>query len=367
MTRVPDPLPAATEPLGEREDRGRGRIFVAAIVAVLAAAVTAHGVRSVTASSGAIPEIANFADKFEFWRSHAGEFDVLLFGTSSVFRGIDPTVFDAETARRGTSTRTFNASMPGLKFADQQTFLERYVEASAPTLGWVIVEPNTRVFLAYENVAKERVVMVHDPQNTWALLRLTWSLPGGLRKKITYSANHVLAASYWLLNSGSLARLLFDDTSVTRASDLARTAGFESIEDAYPDQIEYRRSAFSLIVRKMADGQIGSDFSAVSDERLPAVAVDRFREMGSDVERRAKLGWLIMPYFERSRKFRFRNTFADGMLPGVLFDFENPAEDPRGLNPSLFSDRTHVNAAGARHISRVLARAFAAAARNRRD
>ena len=329
------------------------------LIALLAAAITSQGLRTVAATSDAIPQIAHYADKFEFWQSHASEFDVLLFGTSSVFRGIDPVVFDAETARRGEPTRTFNASMPGLKFADQQYFLERYLEAAAPSLAWVIVEPNTRVFLDYDNITKERIIAVHDLRNTWALLRLTWALPDTLRNKIVYSANHALAATYWLVSGGSLARRLFRDTPIDRPPDLERTLGFESIEAAYPDEIQHRRIAFSLIVRGMIDGRIDSDFASASDERLPAVAVDRFREMGRDVEQRAKLGWLVMPYFGKSRNWRFRNTFGDGALPGILFDLEHPAEDDRGPNPRFFSDRTHVSPAGARHFSRVLARSFA--------
>jgi len=362
MTRVPDPLPAATEPRADREGRPAGRALAAAIACLLAVGVTSHALRIVDARSGALPEIANFSDKLEFWRGHSAAFDVLLFGTSSVLRGIDPAVFDAETARLGTPTRTFNASVPGLNFADQHFFLKRYLDAAGPRLAWVIVEPNTRVSLVYSNVTKERVVIVHDPRNTWALLRLTWALPSELRRKIFYSANHTLAGSYWLLNAGSLARRLFGARPSARAPDLANTLGFESIEAAYPDEIEQRRITFALLVRSMANGWFKGVPPAATGAKLPAVATRRFFAIAADVEQRAALGWLIMPYFGSSRSARFRNTFAEGAMPGELFDLESP-----GLpDPRFFSDRTHLNAQGARHFSRVLARSFAAA-RSRRD
>ena len=355
MTRIPDPLP----PPGEGFTSASAVQWLACgLLCIGVGAATAAFVRSTVRSARPPPAIAQFTDKLAFWRAHEAEFDVLIFGTSSVYRGIDPLVFDAETARRGYATRTFNASLPGLKFADEAAFLREYVDAAGASLRWVLVEPNIRVFLKFENVDRERVTRVHDLPNTLDLLRLVAASPFDFGDKLGFAANHVLAATYRAAGAGEIARLIRPAMPPRADPDLARHHGFVSIEATYPDEMRIRDLAFSKLLAGLRDGTIPADFVNDDSSLLPAVATERFLEIADGVSRRARIAWIVMPYFGRSIAQRFRNSYAAGDIPGVLLDLEDPVGSPRARNPRFFSDRTHLNSLGARRTSKHLANRF---------
>ncbi|MCH2173079.1 hypothetical protein MK489_20055 [Myxococcota bacterium] len=353
MTRTPEPLP----PQGEGATRASARqLCLYALLCVTSLLATTSLVRSGVQQSSPLPQVRQLSDKLTFWKENAAEFDVLLFGTSSLYRGIDPRVFDAETARLGAPTRSFNAGIPGLTFADGQRFLEAYLKDAPASLRWVIVEPNTRVWLDYENVTTARVVAVHDSANTLQVLRLLASSRLDFDDKLTSMANHLLAAAYHAVAAGELAR----STASIPASrtPLDEGQGFVAIEDAYPNEIAIRRGAFQKLIESMREGIVSSDFTAVDKSPLPKAATSRFRAIAEGVPDGAEISWVIMPFFGVSKSEPFRTTFASGQLPGTLLDLEDPLESPDGKNPRYFSDRTHLNRQGAHHFSRQLARMF---------
>lgn len=363
MTSPTDPLPP---PSSGRRLVGPVRVAGWVATSLAVALLTAAGLRGLAESltpGDSQLAVAHFSDKIAFWREHGEDFDTLLFGTSSVFRGIDPQRFDAASARAGLETRTFNASMPGLKFADLAFFLDRYLESAPSSLAWVIVEPNTRVYLYRENLTTERVLRVHDPANTASLVRLTWALPIGWRKQLGYGGNHLLAGSYRALGAGSLANVLRPHPTTTTSGDLAHNRGFVDIEQAYPLEVRERRTAFAMLQRGIRSGRIAAPGSVPpTDAHLPEVARRRFAEIAERVTRRARLAWVIMPHFGDSRSQEFRNSFRAGELPGILLDLEDPETSPGHLNPALYSDRTHLSPRGARVFSVRLGRSLAAVA-----
>src|SRR5947207_2206779 len=53
-------------------------------------------------------------EKFAYYAAHASDYDTLFIGTSRVYRGMMPEVFDRLTAEAGRPTHSFNFGVDGM-------------------------------------------------------------------------------------------------------------------------------------------------------------------------------------------------------------------------------------------------------------
>lgn len=68
------------------------------------------------------------AERLSEFRKAADSYDVLFFGSSRVFRGIDPKVFDAEMAERGHPLRSYNLGFPAMRPHELNALLRRVLQ-----------------------------------------------------------------------------------------------------------------------------------------------------------------------------------------------------------------------------------------------
>lgn len=104
---------------------GRGALSMAAFVVALA--VTAHFIGGIDRFAG----VVELEEKFAWFDAHADEYDTLFVGTSRVYRGIMPEIFDRRMAGAGMSAKSFNFGIDGM-FAPEDSFVLEHILARKP-------------------------------------------------------------------------------------------------------------------------------------------------------------------------------------------------------------------------------------------
>ena len=103
-------------------------------------------------------------------------FDTLFLGTSHLYRGVDPALFDDTMAGAGQPTRAFNHAVPGLRAVELRHLLVRLLRADEPrALRWVILDVAPIGWdIEADNLSRDRTVRWHDARALAFMLR--WHL-----------------------------------------------------------------------------------------------------------------------------------------------------------------------------------------------
>ena len=85
------------------------------------------------------PETPRLAEKLSYLESVAGDVDVLVLGSSRVYRDFVPEVFDQSMNSLGCPVRSFNLGVPGLSFGEARMVLDRLAEARDTPFPWLLL------------------------------------------------------------------------------------------------------------------------------------------------------------------------------------------------------------------------------------
>src|SRR5262245_37152928 len=85
-------------------------------------------------------EIATLRDKWEHYGEQKDRYDTLWFGSSRIYRGIMPGLFDQLTSEGGVPTKTFNFGLDGMFPPEDAYVIERALENPPNNLRWVFIE-----------------------------------------------------------------------------------------------------------------------------------------------------------------------------------------------------------------------------------
>ena len=101
--------------------------------------------------------------------AHRDEYDTLFIGTSRVYRGIMPSVFDAATAQAGLPTRSFNFGIDAMFPPEDAYVLEWLIPRHLRRLRWVVIE-SSMLHKEFEGHDPESARFVH--WHDWRRTRL---------------------------------------------------------------------------------------------------------------------------------------------------------------------------------------------------
>ena len=80
------------------------------------------------------------SEKVSYFERHKDDFDTLFIGSSRIYHGIVPQVFDAELTKRGIASASLNLGIDGMSIPESSCFLEKILEQKPARLKWVFVE-----------------------------------------------------------------------------------------------------------------------------------------------------------------------------------------------------------------------------------
>ena len=301
-------------------------------------------------------------------------YDTLLFGSSRLYRGIDPAVFDAETARRGRATRSFNLAFAGMKPHEANALLRRVLSDPPAKLRYVLIEiddwspeiseplPNQRAQNAERYSA--RALAWHDNTELLSVLRSLWLSDRSLTDRIDLALSHI---SHWgvrLLNIGSAARAARREvdakpdppTSRRGFTPYVRADYLQGFTGGFRQQFVESRDEYEAALEAMREPEAADSPSPRYNHAALAAQIAFVRAAGLEAI------YVLPPRGEPTP--HLSALAAQRALP-TLLDFSSPDLDPELFAIDHRFDDQHVNPRGAKVFSRRLAEEFVRAVKAR--
>jgi hypothetical protein len=302
------------------------------------------------------PNIGDVGSKLRFFAAHKNDFDTIFVGSSRVYYGVSPSVFDQVLAENGIPSRSFNFGGSGMSPPEEFYVLEQILTVNPPNL--------KRVFLEIDDIQtiwppgdrpSQRVVYWHDTKNTGLIVRkiLDLDLREPLKRKLRMLrkarqpiARHLML---WARNISNQGRA-FDLTEsfLGRNQSEWETVG-PKVDGHFPLTKEISGEKEFAYEKELAREQ-GAGLGDVALDRYADQAyrrlADRIRSTG------AAPVFLVAPIFPQ-----FPSRFS-GPPPGLLLAYNKPSLYPKFYQRAARADAHHLNSAGATEFTTRMALDF---------
>jgi hypothetical protein len=167
------------------------------LVAAVAFVIVAGAWELVITRLGARPAIPEpFKTKIDLCLNTPGV-DTVFIGSSRYFHGIDPAQFDAETARDGMPTHSYNLGFDALDFPELKFVFQQVLnDPRSKNLKYILIEPSLRVRLAPGLEHSQREIILHDAASSQSLASFILNGNHDWKRKL-----------FWLYEQGSVTAL----------------------------------------------------------------------------------------------------------------------------------------------------------------
>lgn len=306
------------------------------------------------------PKMDEIQPKLDYLALHPGEFDTFFFGSSRIYHHVLPGIFDQLSAEAGVPTRSFNMGIDGMWQPEVGFFLEHFLALHPHGIRWIFLEA-TPVRSAMENDEIDTIrgeywhdlkytemvwrsaLVHHEPAKhpTWAS---RWERLSAIEMDFW---PHWIAFSERTLNLGAVVDVLQEKLGVEGKQP--KKPGYDGYDAAHrPKEIQpAERAMYESQFAKREVQPPGVDYA-------DSVSQEAFRDLLERIEREtgAKIV-LIGPPTLNLRHFHPR---PEGRWP--ILDFWDLTKYPELYDINVRQDTDHVNVAGAKIFTKLLAERF---------
>ncbi len=366
----------------------------------LALGVGAFLVVSIALRTG-LPPLPESALATKLAAVRPGDIDLLFVGSSSVYRHVDPALFDTLTSEAGEPTHSYNFGVPAMETLESLYALRSLLSQDAlrENLEWVVLDARQAGYsLAGNNHLTARVAQWHDLQTTWLAVRLVFESSEPWEWKLEQVWRHGFAALLRLGNVGRLQELLSstlsgnahsragvtqERASVRRMERGRNDDGFAPLDWAagqadplqqrflYERQLSWEAESERLLAQldRAPEGRprrlLTQAGTARKDQRLTQAEQDLLHDIVNELQSRGIQVLFMNSPDVRQREFFARAGLDAGLIPELL-DTDRPDLYPALFRNSTRFDRDHLNEQGAEVYTRVLAQEFLKAVKRAR-
>ncbi|HIJ66032.1 MAG TPA: hypothetical protein HPP77_08780 [Candidatus Hydrogenedentes bacterium] len=319
--------------------------------------------------------------KLNHLQQQIDRYDVVFIGSSLVYRGVDPAVFNEELSKRGWQLDSFNFGVPGIQFEEMGLLIERMVAMNPERLKWLVIDLHSLSYLlGSTGWYTKRHVAWHTPSATLNACVRLWGGRKRFATKLNLTRVHLGHLVMKCLNIGRGGQLL--DGSPETPTE--RNRGYESLEMSYRTAVEsggdsaekqlaerarvldvyrkfYSEDVSALKTRIQDDSETDGALPGAFDRLLLARQNKRIREAGMMPL------YFVMPadptVFPIGLPARALHRAGDIVLIG---DYHDPLNLPELFAPKNRYDRNHMSETGARLLSELLAADFVRTAERHR-
>lgn len=300
-----------------------------------------------------LPEVAGVTRKLRFLREHNTEIDTIFVGSSRVYHGVNPAVFDKEMAAAGEPTHSYNLGIDGMLPPETFFVVDRILAEKPRGLRWVFIElEDVQVSVAPDHIKTRRALYWHDWERSWTIIRKLLELDEPEKwkqKRVRLFRNRSALLTDVLLYARNLA-------NIGRAFDLLGLVPKD--DDLPPSDYEPRGDGYAPTSVQMDPKQIvrfrGWLESEQSNPRPREV--DRYADVAFRKCADAFRAIAVTPiFFVMPGSRTFLPTSLRDPSPEIVFAFNDPNRYPSLYLSSARIDEGHLNAAGAEDLSKLLA------------
>lgn len=294
--------------------------------------------------------------KWSQFERQADECDVLFLGTSRIYRHLDPAAFDAALYEQGIRVRSFNLGMPRMSILEAQELADRLVARRPQRLKLVVLEPMLFIF-DLDNWSAEREMATHDLRGTHLAVSNTL---GAERRhgtawldRLCYAMPHVLSFACREVNLGLADPLIFPPCPQRPGPpppDIDALAGYGPLPVRNDPNAPWRERFRRFLALPQPPDWNGASLSA---EELAFFQhlIGRIRQTGAEV------AFLLGPRAKRdSHTVAVLESHPEHFADVPLLDYLRGHGPQTLYQLDYWYDFDHLNAVGARELSRRVAR-----------
>lgn len=306
------------------------------------------------------PRLPVLSEKRAHFLAHADDYDAVFIGSSRVYRGIVPQIFDAGMQARGHTVRSFNFAMEAV-WPPESLYRVREFLRLRSRVRWVFIEllpVNPRI--TPENAGTLRSIYWHDWRHTtlaWREIASQNAFTTG--EKCAWFALH---AELFLRRLSHVSRAAdWLEPRLQPRVDVEKTARKEFIFNTpWIDAEGFVPEPATPMTPEVAAAfhqQAAAYAQSLTPVALSAHLRDELRDLAATVRASGATPiFVITPSITRAENFT--DLRAEG-IDADLISFKDPARFPALYDPALHFDGPHLNERGARELSRLLAEEFA--------
>ncbi len=311
-----------------------------------------------------LPELIQ--SKLDHFREHKDEYDVVFIGSSMIQRHIIPSEFDRRMKKQGHEVRSFNFGIPAMRFHEADLVIDRLLSVNSKQLKWLVIEVRaSKEAFDKRNWFSERYIHWHTPSVTLSVIADTLGQDQSFAVKAEFvlgHMEHMLIRSFHVGAGRSVVREvpLFHRLFPKEERQRIGKQGFISLDRrlrAGGGRIRRRRArflkhqeSFQQRVEVAREKTKEKPWLKESDKRRRLDQAIRVRKAGIDPI------FFVGPVLEARGIARLA---AENDLI-TLFAYNDPERYPNLYDLDHRFDRYHVNSKGARILTRLVARDFAA-------
>ena len=304
------------------------------------------------------PRMEELAEKLAYFARHKDEFDTLFIGSSRIYHGIAPQVFDAVV-----KTHSLNLGIDGMNMPESSCFLEKILEQKPARLKWVFVELTPfRLSMDENRLETARGMYWHDWTRMKWIVGELWCNARNSRRKFRWAPKRLLQplndldtgvthAGLFLRNMGNVGRgyEMADSAAPANSEEFCGVPrfGFLGMGRAEPmgggELDGYEKKLTEMRARKINPGDNGWGLRVVT-----AHASRLIRAAGAE------------PVFVVASSV----SAPPGEWPGQpkdapVFAYHDPDRDEQFYRVDRRADSGHLNPTGATEFTEQLASDFA--------
>ncbi len=322
------------------------------------------------------PQIPNVHAKYVQFTEHANEYDTLFIGTSRINYQIIPAEFDQLTSAAGMPTKTFNAAVAAMRPPEDAYFLEQLLAARPENLRWVFIELGwLRAAIGDNQKGTMRAQYWHDWPRLWSIWKSVTQLKPSEKsrtpKRIWKEIRKPMAEF-----PQHIPLYLREMSNLGRGDILTRQLLYEPM-DWRPTLPNYLGDDLAGWVETgRGEGMTPHDLADLEEERAarlvqPAakdfgdpVSVETLQEMLADVRRAGATPVLIIPPVTSKKIAAVPPKIAQETM---VLDFNDLPRYPELYENQNRLDTNHLNTAGARVFTRIVAERWIEAVKGRQE
>jgi hypothetical protein len=306
--------------------------------------------------------------KLEHIRGHQSDYNILFFGSSRVALEFSPSDFDAEMARRGITTKSFNFGIQGMRPPESYFLIDRVLDERPPALTLVLVEFDNYIFTvpeAWRHTRRDRYW--RTPGMTARLVRATTVSKGPIAVKAEQIGYQLDECGRNALSVGMgvtyVRRLLGIPEAPSSSSLGSRGDGYEGFYESTDDAAllerhrQFLEGEQALFLKKAASVKkwVGREWVGKT-LREPQVSIDhllatlaRIRAMGA-----RPILVTMPPRTDSNHQLALHDLERRGIVTDVL-SFDDPNRYPQFYDPANLYDSSHLDGEASEEFSRILA------------
>ena len=334
-------------------------------IALIAFLVAAFLLNRIIPSPTIPSNVVFIGPKYEYYQAHKDEYTALFFGSSRIYSHVIPEVFDETAQTAGVSVNSYNFGIPAMRAIDSAVLLKEVLKNPPKDLKWVFFE--SILDKGYEpipNARTYRSIYWHNWENTRFAARYILGSDESLPKKVVLLTSHLIPFLYHQLNVGRVfnqilpSELLEGEKIV--ADEVRETEGYYALrEKDDPQRLDFlaNQERYAEQVKNLsAMRSQPSEETYISKNKVDLLAevTEAVRAAGAE------------PIFVEPPSLHMVNDFQAAQRQGAittLLSYKDPNRFPQLYSVEQRHDADHLNDAGSREFTRLLAKDFSEVAK----